>query len=144
MLLAIDPGSYTGWALFDENILGHFLCECGLVIPARWDTLVSLASQWEPSVIIEEPTIYPHSKARPADVMALQLKVGQLKGRFEAIGCQVELVQPRTWKRQVPKPIHNIRTLKALSDAERRIAKGKRHDVIDAIGLGLWKLGRMK
>jgi hypothetical protein len=95
-------------------------------------------------VLIEEPTLYRHSKARPADVMALQLKVGELKGRFEAVGCRVELVQPRTWKRQVPKDIHNARTLKALTDAERRLVEGQRHDVIDAVGLGLWKLGRMK
>jgi hypothetical protein len=94
--------------------------------------------------LIEEPTIYPHSKARPADVMALQLKVGELKGRFEAVGCKVDLVQPRTWKHSVPKPIHHARISKALTDAERRLAEGARGDTWDAIGLGLWKLGRMK
>jgi hypothetical protein len=136
MLIAIDPGLKTGWACFREGVL----VSCGLSTPERWNALLLD----DVSVIIEEPTIYPHSKAPPADVMALQLKVGELKGRFELRGCKVELVQPREWKRQVPKPIHNMRTLKALTDAERSLAEGVRHDVLDAIGLGLWKLGRMK
>jgi hypothetical protein len=141
-LLAIDPGEKTGWAYFEDYVLQG----CGLITLAKW---VATFGTWLDQtasfhVIVEEPTIYPHSKARPADIMALQLKVGELKGRFEAAGCVVELVQPRTWKRQVPKSIHNDRTLKALTDDERRLAEGKRHDVLDAIGLGLWKLKRMK
>lgn len=140
MLLAIDPGAFTGWAFFREDNL----VACGLVTPSNWDMLTDNKMFAGCGVLIEEPTLYPHSKARPADVMALQLKVGELKGRFEAVGCLVELVQPRTWKHQVPKPVHNMRTFKALSDDERRLAEGKRHDVLDAIGLGLWKLRRMK
>lgn len=120
----------------------HALIACGYIKPERWGDL-ALDYQGT-NVVIEEPTIYPHSKARPADVMALQLKVGELKGRFEAAGCRVELVQPRTWKRQVPKPIHHIRIRKALTDAERALVEGQRGDVLDAVGLGLWKLGRMK
>jgi hypothetical protein len=76
--------------------------------------------------------------------MALQLKVGELKGRFEAVGCRVELVQPRTWKHQVPKHIHHARASKVLTDAERELMASKRHDVWDAVALGLWKLGRLK
>ncbi len=142
MLLSIDPGARTGWAFFSG--VGMPLVNCGLVQPALWGDLVAVYGRLCLDVLIEEPTIYPHSKARPADVMALQLKVGQLKGRFETVGCKVELVQPRTWKRGVSKPIHNRRTLKALSAIERKLAEGMRHDVLDAIGLGLWKLGRMK
>jgi len=138
-VIAIDPGTYTGWAYFYANKLRA----CDWISPRRWDELVLRAMTRE-HIVIEEPTIYPHSKANPASVMALQLKVGELKGRFEMAGCSVELVQPRTWKGQVPKQVHNRRTLAALTPDEFALADGKRHDVIDAIGLGLWKLGRIK
>ena len=118
---------------------------CGLSRPGRWeqDIFPHIFTR-KPNVLIEQPTIYPHSKANPTHVMALQLKVGELKGRFEMIGCVVELVEPRTWKGQVPKEIHGRRTMSVLTPAEAALAAGKRHDVLDAIGLGLWKLGRMK
>jgi len=138
-VIAIDPGNRTGWAYFHANKLRA----CGWIRPNRWVDLVERALSRE-HIVIEEPTLYPHSKARPASVMALQLKVGELKGRFEANGCTVELVQPRTWKGQVPKAIHNRRALAALTPDEFALADGQPHDVIDAIGLGLWKLGRIK
>lgn len=138
MLLAIDPGAFTGWALFEaECLIG-----CGLVTPSNWGDLVATATPRRPAIILEEPTLYPHSKARPADVMALQLKVGELKGRFEAVGCLVELVQPRSWKGSVPKAISHARASKKLTNAERALVEGKRHDVWDAVALGLWRLRR--
>lgn len=138
--MTIDPGNHTGWARFDSALL----VACGLTTPAQWLELVLVMTADRPAILIEEPTLYPHSKARPADVMALQLKVGELKGRFEMAGCKVELVQPRVWKHQIPKHVHNARTLKHLSNSERALAEGQRHDVLDAVGLGLWKLGRLK
>lgn len=142
-LIAIDPGTITGWALFLEGRLEV----CGWTNPARWTTLVDVAGCDIPrgitrNVVIEEPTIYPHSKADPNDIMKLQLKVGQLKNIFESRGFSVTLVQPRTWKRQVKKKVHHPRILKRLEPAEYIIARDQRHDVLDAVGLGLWKLGR--
>jgi hypothetical protein len=145
MLLCIDPGAHTGWALFSAyGPDWHFdtLSRCGLTTPAKWDKLASIGALCD--VLIEEPTIYPHSKARPADVMALQLKVGELKGRFEAVGRKVELVQPRTWKRSVPKRVHHARAARVLTWPEQQLVSGQRHDVWDAVCMGLWKLGRMK
>jgi hypothetical protein len=147
-LLAIDPGNHTGWAVF----VNDQLYKCGTVTPFDWGTLEPPPFDWgtlEPPpfgfVLIEEPTIYPHSKADPANIMALQLKVGQLKQLFESRGYHVELVQPRTWKGQVPKEIHHRRVRAALTPAElARIPKSHTHDTLDAIGLGLWRTGRMK
>jgi hypothetical protein len=135
-LLAIDPGLATGWAVFESNAL----TACGTIKPALWD---SLSVPYGGLVIIEEPTIYPHSKTNPAHIMALQLKVGDLRGRFTRMGYVVELVQPRSWKGQVPKEIHAGRTLKKLSAEERmRIPTKHTHDTLDAVGLGLWRIGR--
>jgi hypothetical protein len=135
-LLAIDPGNATGWAVFVDNALES----CGTIKPVLWETLSVPPGGF---VIIEEPTIYPHSKADPANIMALQLKVGDLRGFFSRRGYTVELVQPRTWKGQVPKDIHAGRTLRKLSAAERvRIPTKHTHDTLDAVGLGLWRIGR--
>lgn len=135
-LLAIDPGLTTGWAVF----IGGVLETCGTVKPVLWETLAVPPGGF---VTIEEPTIYPHSKADPANVMALQLKVGELKHLFESRGYKVELVQPRTWKGGTPKEIHNARTLNKLTSVElARIPAKRTHDTIDAIGLGLWRCKR--
>lgn len=141
-MLTVDPGAFTGWAVFG----GSELVRCGCVTPNNWAYLAEVViPSWKiVDALIEEPTIYPHSKASPVSIMALQLKVGELKGRFESVGCRVELVQPRTWKRQAPKQIHNARTFGTLTFEERVLVQGVRHDVLDAVGLGLWKLGRMK
>jgi hypothetical protein len=59
-----------------------------------------------------------------------------------ALGGSVVGYQPREWKGSVPKPIHNTRVLGKLTSAERKAIVNDRHDVIDAIGLGLYYLGR--
>lgn len=71
---------------------------------------------------------------------------------------------PREWKGQVPKPIHQVRILKALSEFELdriRDEEGRRADLgfitfksapvdaplrntVDAVGIGLFHLGRIK
>lgn len=48
---------------------------------------------------------------------------------------------PRQWKGQVPKAVHNMRVLCSLDEEEKKhmepIGAGLRHNVIDAIGIGL-------
>ena len=55
--------------------------------------------------------------------------------------CQAELVHPRVWKGQRPKDVDNRWTLSQL-DADELAVAGKNHNVLDAIGLGLWRLKR--
>lgn len=72
----------------------------------------------------------------------------------------VQWVRPETWKHQAPKPalasqwasyaIQRLVTA-ALSPAElaiylrvlERLPAGRRHDLADAVGIGLWKLNRL-
>ena len=53
------------------------------------------------------------------------------------------LVKPAEWKGQVPKKIMNERVLSKLSAQERAIVKDN-HNAIDAVGLGLHVLGRLR
>ena len=76
-------------------------------------------------------------------------------------GAQFVLVEPRTWKGGAPKGVTSLRVFDELDDAERAlceipgaalrklragrgVASGTGSDVLDAIGIGLWKLGRLR
>lgn len=153
MLLAIDPGTDTGWALFsDANDRDgrHRLVACGLGDPRLSDKHRAADIT---RVVIERPMIYPRGQTKnPNDVVALAVNAGEWGGLYRQWAA-VEYVLPFQWKGSVPKSIHHERVLAKLSDAERvvvdqtltrgrSIARGKRHNVLDAIGLGLFGVGR--
>ena len=141
MLLAIDPGADAGWALLgDDKLLAAGLNEGALrEAPTR--------------AVIERPMIYPggRQKARPADVIKLAVRAGEWGGRIsERFGIEPEYVEPHTWKGTVPKEIHQARIWAKLDASERTvldkagsgIAPSKRHNIVDAVGLALYSVGR--
>lgn len=140
-VLAIDPGNDLGWALFEDGQLIF----AGLNNPST--ALLDGAR-----AIIERPQVYrsSQSKGDPNDLITLAIGVGQMKERLESRGVQVDLVLPTTWKGQTPKEIHHKRVLARLSPTEKTrldgclscVARGVRHNVLDAVGLGLWFLRR--
>jgi hypothetical protein len=139
-LLAIDPGAHTGWALFLESG-GWHLAACGVASPTSdmpWPGTKTLDQ-----VVIEDPVIYPHSKARPADLMKLARIVGRYEERF-AHARAIELVTPRSWKGSVDGDIMLKRIEAALTMADRTVydlySGGYKHNMTDAVGLGLWAL----
>jgi len=139
MHLAIDPGETTGWALFSSD--GR-LAMCGIGHPEGAPTL---------GVLIERPRIYPHGRTKdPNSVLSVAINAGEWAGQYRACGYVVDYVEPLRWKGQVPKDIHHARVFAKLDDHEkaivdecgRGIAPSKRHNMIDAVGLGLYKVGR--
>lgn len=135
ILSTIDPGTHSGWARFAERSL----TACGLGPDSYFG-----------HVIIEVPVIYPGSrKVNPNDLITLAVKVGEHKYAAESRGCSVELVKPRTWKGTIDGDIMCARILRLMTPAERAIfnaapgAASYRHNILDAIGIGLWKLGRL-
>lgn len=97
-------------------------------------------------LVIEMPRIYPGSGQRKGDLNDL-LNLAAIVGRCEAWNAgTVKRVFPAQWKGQVPKKIMTARILSKLSWEEvARIERVgyKDHNTIDAIGLGLWHLGRL-
>lgn len=142
-LLAIDPGNVTGWAMFsDEDLILAGTMKKVEILRGGVVLKPDLA-------LIEMPRWYPHDHKDVNDLLDLSVFVGELKHFYEAQGCTVELVWPRTWKGNVPKGITNRRTVEVLSPEEValipvRPAKTHDHNTLDAIGLGLWKLGRLR
>lgn len=146
-VVAIDPGARSGWAVF---------IDAALVDAGAWPEadmldegapIVGLA----PAVaVVELPVIYPVGKgnADPNDLIRLALLVGDLRGFYRRAGLDVELVKPRTWKGTTPKRIHNQRVVDALTPEERALlprrprARDFDHNMLDAIGLGLYQLAK--
>lgn len=155
-LLAIDPSlRATGWALFEDEVLDS----CGLWRPRAKDTDDAIRELGKTAyglflgenvdnIVIERPQVYPgegHKKAK--DVVTIALVGGAIAG---AIGANDwTFVLPREWKGTVPKDKHNAIVLHRLETEERLLVyscgvpKGLTHNVIDAVGIGLWALGRL-
>jgi hypothetical protein len=143
MLLSIDPGADTGWALFEET--GR-LSDCGLGEPSAYMHMLRV---WD--LIIEQPIVYPRAKSRPNDLITLALCAGELKGRLHREGRRAEYVKPFEWKGQVPKKKHQPRIWAVLDEREHalllretgKVLEGEGHNIVDAVGIGLWRLGRL-
>lgn len=137
MLLAIDPGACSGWALFDDP--GR-LVSCGLDEPP--------AVGVEPfRVLIECPKLRPNEK-NPQAILTLAVRAGEWGGVYRA--QHPEYLTPNDWKGSTPKDISHARILAALDAKEQGIvdragkgmAPGKRHNMMDAVGIGLHGVGR--
>lgn len=146
MLLAIDPGISTGWAIFSLTKL----IDCGL--GEDWPLTCWGAVQFE--AIIELPEVYNprFMKGDPNDLITLARRVGRYEERLILKGIPVEVVLPKTWKGQLDKDVHHARGRRRLSDSEKIIldqaevpigSLKAKLDVRDAVNLGLWKSGRL-
>lgn len=144
-IIAIDPGKRSGWAIF----INAELVEAGAwsrdAMLSEGCPIVGVA----PAVaVIEVPVIYSLGKGKgdPNDLITLALLVGDLRGYYRRAGLDTVLVKPRTWKGTMPKAVQNERVLGALTPGERAQlprrsrALGFDHNMIDAVGLGLWWL----
>lgn len=139
-LLTVDPGQTTGWALFISNAL------IGAGATTKFELLdrVIVVDR----VVIEKPAWYgSDNKVDVNDLIELAVFVGEVKRKFHP--QPVDTVLPVTWKGTVPKKIHNQRVLNALTTEERELlpkrprAGDHDHNMLDAVGLGLWHLRRL-
>ena len=151
-LIAIDPGVQAlGWATFERGKLAR----CGLLQAA---TAIGMAEtvrdEWGRTkgvgmqLIIEKPQVYRqrHWKGDPNDLIDVAMVVGAAVVAFP--GAERRVITPHTWKGNRPKAVCNAHTLRLLSVPERHIVnqchirKSLMHNVLDAIGIGLWALDR--
>lgn len=155
-LVTIDPGSITGWAVFRRGKLiacGYAKAEKCLKIPP-WE------EHWAGSTtVIEIPQMYPTEKEEsPNSILKNGILGGRYLGQADRVAAEVfELTPPRKWKGTIGKPksvkqqyIIEIRVLRRLDVEETRLIKQTRsarskgpylnHNVVDAVGIGLWWL----
>jgi hypothetical protein len=136
-LIAIDPGvQKCGVAAFDD----------GKLVRANWIPghslwAVFLKADWNAALAIERMQVYKVSKGDPNDLILVSEMVGYLTAGFTV----TSFYKPRTWKGQVPKTVIQKRVSKALDEAEFKVLMPwfNNHNVVDAVGIGLFHLGRI-
>lgn len=160
MILSIDPGlaltGGTGYALFGSGALVH----CGLAVPfhatlegriteIRREIERRCAPYGErDEIVIEKMKVYEFAKQKGSQGDLIDL--AHLGGALMHLAHRAVLVEPASWKGQVPKDVVRGLVEDRLSVLEREaaeaclggIAPSKRHNVYDAIGIGLWHLRR--
>ncbi|MES2155918.1 MAG: hypothetical protein V4510_12355 [bacterium] len=149
-LISIDPGANACRARWFSGVLDS----CG-----RWP---SFDIQTCDTAVIESQVIIPRFTRNPASIIDLAHKAGAAAAAFgwPEDDTRVTWVRPQSWKGSTRKPtaardwasyvIHR-KVVQALSAAEIAIytvalndfPPGERHDLADAVGIGLWKLGRL-
>ncbi len=144
MLLAIDPGADTGWAFFDSC---RRLTSCGLGDPV-------LEAPAPSRVLIECPKLRPRGEKNPNAILLVARGAGEYAGAYRS--ADVSYLTPNDWKGSTPKDISNARTWAKLDPKEQEtvdrffrgapgrngLAPSRRHNVLDAIGIGLFGVGR--
>lgn len=156
--VCLDPGAECGWALFRNGILILTLAgsrtrestfECLSVLHDR--ILEGPPGGWVGvDLVCEMPQIYTYAKSKgnPNGLLKLALQVGWAQG-WSPHWRECVLYVPRRWKGNVKKVIHNNRVMKALHPTERGEVVSRRggkpnDNVIDAVGLGLFRVKRMR
>jgi len=154
-LLTIDTSTRgSGWAVWIDGALSV----CGRGTPPEYAYQDDFCLVPFNEVVIEVPRHYPASKAKPQvnDLIALAVEAGRLQGTYESIEearVAVRLITAPEWKGQCPKAVTEARARRELWTKEVMTAtscieedckrdKRKASDVWDAIGIGLFILGR--
>lgn len=147
VLYTADSGVRAfGWARFVEAQL----CAVELLRADNVNAMINkvrcLHTEPGASLVIEKPRVYRERqwKGDPNDLIDVALVAGAAGtlGRFH------KFVHPDVWKGSVPKHIHTKRVLARLDRNELELVqairpKSLQHNAIDAVGIGLWTLGRM-
>jgi hypothetical protein len=141
-LLTIDPGACTGAAYFRQGRLVWVAC-------VKFEKFHSVFEGHH--LLIEIPRVYPSGRqpVDPNDLITLAVRAGRLIEMSRGQLGTFETCFPSDWKAQVPDDILYKRLESVLSSEERvvvdayKCAKHTKHNMLDAIGIGLWKLGRV-
>jgi hypothetical protein len=148
-ILAIDPGKKAaGVALFT----GGHLKACTLARAASPLGVAREVARWAstrtalPRLVIENQQVYRGVKQDPNDLLPLAQCVGACAALISHVAFDNPL--PRVWKGTVKKEIMLMRIQERLTPVERLLLidaapKSLLHNVIDAVGIGLWACGRL-
>ncbi len=152
-LISIDPSTKRpAVALWEDGILTEtFYLRSDLKnTPDVFELVSELAfSHYADEVAIEMPEIYAGSKVSKAGLMKLAFHAGFSAGVFHVPGrTKIYPYLPKEWKGQVPKEVMSPRIMGRLSKDEAAkvltLTKTFQHDLHDAVGIGLYHLGRLR
>lgn len=99
---------------------------------------------WEQKRAIIEYPIILKSTPNTEDILKLTAACGAYTAILQSEGFKVVWVRPRQWKGTVPKEIMLKRIVDRLAESEYSvIANTANHNILDAVGIGLWQLKRL-
>jgi hypothetical protein len=137
MLVAVDPGRDAGVAVFDGGRL-----VCNTVVRRRGDDFAAQVRAIEmfiPSAahIVAERMVPRRGRFEAADdLVDVTLLTGMLvKGKV------FTLYRPEQWKGQLSKDVQHAKMMRVL-DPEELSLLSPDHNARDAVGIGLYHLGR--
>jgi len=159
-MITIDPGvSYWAWAAFDKVLVGAGRETAPTSVDAALLLLDFLQARTDEAGLIENPVVRytARQKGDQADIRDLAGAVGRYEMAAVFAGLETELIIPERWKSTVAKGVMCRRVHGLLSPNELPVirwpkgakiasafeGKGVAADVVDAIGIGLWKTGRL-
>lgn len=164
-MLAIDPGGEKKGAAAAFAVDGHVVA-----VRRRLHSVPDLGPV--DVVVIERPQLDRRSRHSATGLLEVAWYGAMLAGRcVQAWGCQLVERTPTEWKGALPKPVHHARIWDALTPPERVLlggtavhgeilasrergalarwarpgdtyCRGYDHDVLDAVGLALFQMGR--
>ncbi len=141
-LVCIDPGKWRcGFAVFNAGVLvdvAELSSTTAIVGPAL---AVAMRAPWHARYLAEEPQTYEGHRDRDEDLETLR----DMLREVERLSCaRIRRIRPWGWKGNVPKAVHHARLIEALAASERALVEAlpRNRDALDAVGLGLWHLGR--
>jgi hypothetical protein len=133
ILISIDPGATVGIAAWDRGSLS-FVASYGFGSKG-FDLLLTQFGAYR--AVIEMPD---HLAAKTENVLTCAWRAGYCARAF----AQHKMIKVGEWKGSVPKEVTKRRAEKVLEPDELRHVDGKNHHAWDAIGIGLFELGRLK
>lgn len=156
MLATIDPGlrncgvavwQTNPWSLVEASLVKGSAKAVG---PEAWlqmgNAVAEYLTSWPiANVLVEFPQVYARTKSRgdPNDLLQIAAIVGIIATKIKTI----EITRPYEWKGQIPKKVMQKRLENRLSLAEKARIKecpmSLRHNIWDAVGLGLCKFDRL-
>lgn len=96
---------------------------------------------------LEWPAVYPspggQTAARSGSIVKLAYITGRIAETFKSVSSNLLYIDVRKWKGQVPKTIMNRRVQRVLEAEGIRSDIGKNSHELDALGIGLWVLGKL-
>jgi hypothetical protein len=152
-IITIDPGVYIGFALWEASKFkrgtlmyplkyGHIHHKQHEKTFYDFKRMINLQQPILTAYIENSKLMKNSKKGQVAAESGALVKLSQTIGRITQIlvdtGCKVELIEVAKWKGTLPKEVCERRIRRLLP----RIPEKQSNHAIDAIGIGLFKLGK--
>lgn len=169
LLVAVDPGLRgCGVAYFKNGVLNHAEyvtnpnkldrgpvahLQMAETVAQRLGQFAPAANAYKPWLLVEFPRIYPGpgKNVDPNDLLDVagvaSAVVVCVANWFDLNDASCRYVMPFEWKGNIKKEIMTNRISASLTAHERGVIVSigaKDHNTIDAVGIGLWQLGRLQ